>query len=285
MFHSYYRDVFDLNNNFANENVSLQVNCAGHEVHEQPVAADTVRRDQYLYYQTHGTVRVTSPLPCRLQAGDLIWYKGDVPFTYRDEGVTEHYFVHFTGTAAVEWLQKAGLTPHTVYRMQDGGAVEDGFRELFRAFLRRDTQFETATCAKLLTLLATVGRCVNGENGKRRGARLEKSLQYIHDHLAERLSVAALAACEHLSVSRYRALFCDMMKQPPLEYVLALRMDLACRLLATSDMSVQEIALAVGYEDSHYFSRLFHKKTGITPLVYRARKKELCVNKSGKNGR
>lgn len=268
VFQSYYRDVSDPSNDFANDAVSLQVNCAGWERHGRPMAARAVRQDQYLYYQAAGTVAVSAPTVCRLKAGDVFWFQARVPFAYRDEGAGEHYFVHFTGRAAEEWLKKAGLAPRTVYHVTDD-TVEEGFRRLFHAFLRRDAQFDTETSGALLSLLSTIGRSVQGTGDGNGRFRLERSLQYIHDHATERITLATLARLENLSESRYRTLFCETMKQPPLAYVLALRMDAACRLLKNSAMSVQEIARTVGYEDPHYFSRLFRQKTGVTPLAYR----------------
>ena len=43
----------------------------------------------------------------------------------------------------------------------------------------------------------------------------------------------------------------------------------ARRLLYHSDKSIKEIAAELGYDDSSYFSRLFTKITGVTPLVFR----------------
>ena len=102
MFQQYYRDPQDLNNDFSNEQVFLQVNCAGRETHVAPMDADSVRRDTYLYYLTEGTVRVKTPVACVLRAGEAIFFSKDTPFSYEDDGVTTHYFVHFTGYAAEE---------------------------------------------------------------------------------------------------------------------------------------------------------------------------------------
>jgi two-component system response regulator YesN len=53
------------------------------------------------------------------------------------------------------------------------------------------------------------------------------------------------------------------------EYVTKLRMDYACTLLKTSDLSIQEIAEKVGMTDYFYFSRIFKRTTGYAPSVYR----------------
>jgi YesN/AraC family two-component response regulator len=48
-----------------------------------------------------------------------------------------------------------------------------------------------------------------------------------------------------------------------------MRIDRAKELLATTDMSIREIAEAVGYADQNYFSRMFRKFTGLSPSSYK----------------
>jgi transcriptional regulator GlxA family with amidase domain len=57
----------------------------------------------------------------------------------------------------------------------------------------------------------------------------------------------------------------------PLEYVQALRLEQAKRLLETGELPVDEISVAVGYENPAFFRRLFKRSTGLTPAVYRRR--------------
>lgn len=47
------------------------------------------------------------------------------------------------------------------------------------------------------------------------------------------------------------------------------RIAFICRLLADTDMQIQEIAKAVGYEDDRHFSRYVKRATGLTPQAYR----------------
>ena len=56
------------------------------------------------------------------------------------------------------------------------------------------------------------------------------------------------------------------------EYLTAKRMEKARELLRNSDLRSGEIATAVGYKDSHYFSFLFKKTQGCTPRDYRGGK-------------
>ena len=60
----------------------------------------------------------------------------------------------------------------------------------------------------------------------------------------------------------------------PLQYVINLRISNAQMLLETSDYTISQIAESVGYENALYFSRLFHKQTGISPKEYRKKSKQ-----------
>lgn len=55
----------------------------------------------------------------------------------------------------------------------------------------------------------------------------------------------------------------------PLGYFNLLKINLACRLLASTGMKVNQICHKVGIEDCYYFSRLFAKTMGMSPKQYR----------------
>ena len=53
-----------------------------------------------------------------------------------------------------------------------------------------------------------------------------------------------------------------------------MRIEKSKLLLRTTGMLVSEISDAVGYDDQSYFTRLFRKYTGVSPLQYRNQKKQ-----------
>jgi AraC-like DNA-binding protein len=57
----------------------------------------------------------------------------------------------------------------------------------------------------------------------------------------------------------------------PLEYVHTLRLEESKQMLEGGDEPIEAIALAVGYEDPGYFTRLFKRKVNLTPAQYRRR--------------
>ena len=49
------------------------------------------------------------------------------------------------------------------------------------------------------------------------------------------------------------------------------RIDRACRILLQTNWNIKKVAQEVGFENPHYFSRLFLKTTGLTATQYRKR--------------
>lgn len=83
--------------------------------------------------------------------------------------------------------------------------------------------------------------------------------------------VSKLAQIENLSVSRYCALFRNLIGMPPSQYIIDLKLKNACELLAESNYSIKKIGNSVGYNDAQMFSNFFRKHLGISPSDYRKR--------------
>lgn len=97
---------------------------------------------------------------------------------------------------------------------------------------------------------------------------------YINSHLTEKLTVEKIAKNVFLSPSGiYKAINkhygCTVS-----EYIASKRIDLSLPLLRESEHSVEDIAIMVGFSSPAYFSRIFKKHLGVSPLQYRASNKE-----------
>jgi len=96
---------------------------------------------------------------------------------------------------------------------------------------------------------------------------------YVLAHLAENLTVPALAAFFRLSPSRFAHRFRDAFGASPQAYVEGCRLEMARRLLLTTAMSIKEVALTCGFADPLYFSKRFTRAAGMPPSEWR---KPLC---------
>ena len=104
---------------------------------------------------------------------------------------------------------------------------------------------------------------------------LENSIEYIKTHyMDENMSLNAVAQVANISANHFSALFSQNIGQTFIEYLTGIRMEHAKELLRCTGKRASEIALEVGYKDSHYFSYLFKKTQGMTPSDYRKAKEE-----------
>lgn len=104
---------------------------------------------------------------------------------------------------------------------------------------------------------------------KNRDERLVKVLSYIHNHINKNLNIDELAEQTCLSKDHFIRLFKHEIKTTPLQYINQKKIEKAQLTLVTSDTSVKDIALNLGFEDYSYFNRLFKKLVGTTPQEYR----------------
>lgn len=83
------------------------------------------------------------------------------------------------------------------------------------------------------------------------------------------LSMTRIAEQFGLSTAKLSMAFKELTHISPSDYLLMLRIERAKELIASTDMSIKEIATAVGYYDSSSFIRRFKQYASITPLQYR----------------
>lgn len=106
---------------------------------------------------------------------------------------------------------------------------------------------------------------------KHEDAAIERVQDWIAEHYAEPNPVASMVRRSGLAERTFKRRFRAATGYAPVEYVQALRIEEAKHLLETSDLSADEVAHDVGYDDPASFRRLFKRLTGITPGRYRQR--------------
>jgi len=72
-----------------------------------------------------------------------------------------------------------------------------------------------------------------------------------------------------LPLARFQQIFTKIIKSSPSVYLTSVRLEKACYFLLESNMSIAEIAGAVGYNNPLYFSRIFKKYYGVSPSNYK----------------
>ncbi len=93
---------------------------------------------------------------------------------------------------------------------------------------------------------------------------------YIDSHYAEKISISTLAEVNCVSEGHLIKSFKKNFRTTPLTYQKDVRMEAAKTLLKCSSLTCSQVAKRIGYDNNHYFHRLFKKATGQTPKEYRS---------------
>ena len=101
---------------------------------------------------------------------------------------------------------------------------------------------------------------------------IRPAIDYITDNYAEKITVSQLADECHLSKSYFMNLFKKVTGTTVIGYLMQVRIDTACKMLANENMTVSEAALSTGYTNISNFNRQFRLLTGTTPKEYKKRK-------------
>jgi AraC family transcriptional regulator, arabinose operon regulatory protein len=99
--------------------------------------------------------------------------------------------------------------------------------------------------------------------------RILKVRDYIEREFSKKISLELLAKIANLSIPHLCAEFKRYMKVSPIEYCIRFRLSLACGYLTGTSDRIGEIAEAIGIPDGPYFSKVFKRRYGKSPLKYR----------------
>jgi AraC-like DNA-binding protein len=92
---------------------------------------------------------------------------------------------------------------------------------------------------------------------------------YIQQHFQETWSVGRMADMLNLSTSRFSVLYQTFFKISPNEDLIVRRIEEAKILLLNTRSGIEQIAVDCGFKSIYYFSRIFKKRTGVSPEAFR----------------
>ncbi len=106
----------------------------------------------------------------------------------------------------------------------------------------------------------------------------KKMVTYIYQHYSENIELDQIAAAGNISRSKCCKIFQKYLRQSPIAYLNAYRMETSSNLLRDTSYSITEIAGSCGYNHLSYFSKMFFRTYGCTPFQYRKQHRENAIH-------
>lgn len=98
---------------------------------------------------------------------------------------------------------------------------------------------------------------------------IARSLRYIKSNYTGKIRLSDISSELHVNPSYFSALFSQEMGRTFTDYILELRIEKAKDLLRNTNMDILDISGSAGFENQSYFTKIFRKRTGMTPRKYR----------------
>ena len=110
----------------------------------------------------------------------------------------------------------------------------------------------------------------NNQANHQRSMIIHQAQAYIDQHFSDPdLQMSQVAKLHNLSPNHFSTVFSQVIGEPFRDYLCNLRINHAKELLRTTNLKCSEVAYQSGFNDSHYFSTFFKKKTGASPQQFR----------------
>lgn len=234
--------------------------------------------------------------------GSMLLIKPDISHTLILEGEHEYIWVHFDFfyrddvnklyefmknhqnelfqdcLPHAEWIREQSqfennfLFPDYI-RLQEKEVIEALFRKLLFEYTNKSAVYQLRCKALLLNIFSEVMQQVFENQGIKTNYSnfgvFYKLISYIEQHYFQKVVLSDLAELVGLSGDYVSRIFREKTNCSAIEYLNNYRLKKAKSLLMQEDLKITDVAGMVGFESIYYFSRLFKKKEGISPIVFR----------------
>ena len=203
--------------------------------------------------------------------GDLLICRSGIEHTYGavKENPWETQWVYFSGSLAESYIDLIDDTEgkKLIVRQAKAHSLR-GLNSIISLMEKGYAQVYMLHASNILKSLLTAISYQN-DSEDTLDHRLENLIGHMMSNLDSTMTLKEMAESMAMSRDYFSKVFYRKYGYTPVDYFIRLKIQESCRLLSTSDLSISEVGEMVGYEDGLYFSRIFKKKSGMSPTAYR----------------
>lgn len=204
--------------------------------------------------------------------GDIFLVERPGPYSYwlpEDSESWDLIYISFFASAFPFWnpiVQNFGRT----IKMDGSSPVLKLWGSIFKSVLHNAVLSSYDNSILAYTFLMELHKYLvyNGGNPKKQIA-VKTCINYINENYAKDISVVDIAEQCDISPFHLNKVFREIAGDTPLHYLIKRRITASLSMLYTTDLSIEEIAVACGFHNANYFAKVFRKYTGKSPTEFR----------------
>lgn len=211
---------------------------------------------------------------CKVEAGSLIMLPPGCWHRYKPDPKTgwTTYWIGFAGELADRLIGAADFSSDGYVRsFKNDVSITQLFAATATDLLASDNRSPFSAAASIPMLASALLEAPKGNQtpDSTSSSAILKAQMHITEHLSETIDFEALAQKVGLTYRSFRYLFTKESGLSPLQYQLERRLARAKNLLASTDMTVKDIAETLGFNSTWYFAHFFQKHAKTSPAAYR----------------
>lgn len=189
----------------------------------------------------------------------------------------EYTWVEFGGLRAREILENAGLSCASPVFSPVSPEAGEHLKEEMLYLIQHSQEAPLHLIGHLYLIMDALVQGSSAkkkiQNGKLSDFYTKEAISFIGQNYSLPITVEDMAQRCNLDRSYFGKIFKETIGQSPQEFLIRFRMSKAAELLTTTDTSIGNISIQVGYPDQLHFSRAFKKIYHISPRAYRQKNK------------
>lgn len=246
-----------------------------HEYIFTPEKGRVINEYQLLYVvEGKGTLTTESAGKFEIKEGDIfLLFPGEwhTYSPYKASGWKE-YWIGFKGTNIDSRVETGFFSKEApVYRIGYNETVITLFREAIHTAKQQEKHFQQLLAGIVNYLLGLVFTIDSNRKLKDsiNPQIVEKARAFMNENIETSIDMPQVADYLNISYSSFRHIFKQYTGMAPSQYYLNLKIQRAKDMLRSSTASIKEISYILHFDTPEYFTKLFKKKTGLTPSQFR----------------
>lgn len=162
---------------------------------------------------------------------------------------------------------------------EEGHPVHDTLsqymQESYDEYISKDVCYKLPIRANIYLMMTSLLRYYCGSKNEldrmiyHNVMRLRPIITYIAEHYKEKIYIETMSEMITVSPDYFTKMFKDSIGRTPIDYINGLRINRAMQMLATTDISVNDISDELGFSNSNYFHKIFKQYMETSPAAYR----------------